>query len=100
MVDVERGETMGKSEMIRLLCCVLISLLCLGCAAKAVNEYPQGLGFVKVSQGTGKGIYSIFTGSASYCMVEFFNQSGIVIDEVIYTDGTCSVVYHTDDKLL
>lgn len=88
-----------KSIMIYILSAV-IYLGISGCAARAVHETPGELGFIKISQGTGQGLYSIFSGSARYCMVEFFNQTGITIDAVIYEDGVCNVHYHTDDKLL
>ena len=75
---------------------IMLTALMVGCAGSAVREAPENLSFVKVSQGKAKGMVSLVTGRAEYCMVELFNIEGVVIDAVTYDNGNCSVSWHRE----
>lgn len=98
LVDMARRTTMGIVQVKQLLI-ILLLVLGTGCAARAVHEVPESLGFIKVSQGTGRGITSVFTGNAKYCMVELFNVEGLRVESVSYNNGDCIVNWSAADGL-
>ena len=84
--------------MIRtFLSAVLILILVQGCAWNASRNQPEKTSFVKASQGKAKGVYSWFTGSGNYCMLEIHNAAGIAVDRVAYVNGVCKIWWRTLD---
>ena len=69
--------------------------LLLGCAGFAGYKSPEETAFVKASQGKAKGVYSWFTGSGNYCMLESHNVKQIHVDKVEYHDGVCKITWRS-----
>ncbi len=85
----------GFTKLYRPVTTIMLVALLSGCAFLAGKENPEKLRFVKASQGKANGFYAFVAGDVSYCMLEWLDEN-IIVDSVVYEDGSCRIEWHRD----